>query len=145
MLVRVRKPRIEIEADPVPVDLIKFLRDRYGELDIEYNNDNDDELVAVEETAWYKDMSRKLHGGAVLRIRRETAGMTQAELSNRVKTSRTAIAAMESGARPITHTMARRLHEVFPESSVNDFLRIPEEDRGTQPRENKYPGRDSNA
>ena len=133
MLVRVKKPRIEIEADPVPDDLIQFLRDRYGELEIEYNKDHDDELVAVEETSWYKDMSRKLHGGAVLRIRRENAGMTQEELSDRVKTSRTAIAAMESGARPITHTMARRLQEVFPESGVNDFLRISEEDRGTAP------------
>ncbi len=128
MLVRVRKPHIKIEADRVPDDLIEFLRARYGELDIEYDSDDDDELVAVERTDWYHDMSQKLHGGAILRIRRENAGMTQGELSNRVKTIRTAIAALESGSRRITHGMARRLHDVFPESSVNDFLRIAEED-----------------
>jgi len=112
----------------VPDDLIQFLRARYGELDIEYDSDDDDELVAIEETGWYKDMSRKLDGGAILRIRRENAGMTQADLSTRVKTSRTAIAAMESGSRPITRSMAKRLHSVFHESDVNDFLRIGEED-----------------
>ncbi len=124
MLVRVRTPRIRIEGDEVPEGLIEYVKSHYAGVEIE-NDDN--EIVDLEDTTWHRSISETMHGGVDLRVRRENAGMTQQEVADRIKTSRTAIAAMEAGTRTITHSMARRLSKLFPESSVNDFLKVAEE------------------
>ncbi len=127
MLVRVKTPPIEIEGDPVPEELIRFLCEQYKDVHIEdFDYESEADFVLVDDISWYKETYQEMHGGDVLRIRRENAGMTQQELADKIGTGRTAIAAMEGRSRPITRSMARRLQKVFPESSVNDFLRIAE-------------------
>ena len=51
MLAVVKKPHIEINAEEIPEKLLKFLTDNYHNVEI---INNDDELVDITETAWYR-------------------------------------------------------------------------------------------
>lgn len=87
--------------------IIALLRD-YG-LEAEIVKDDDDELVNVFGTEWYKKTSAEMTPGDTLRIRRENAGLSQAELGERIGSNRQNISAMENGRRPIGEAVAERL------------------------------------
>jgi DNA-binding XRE family transcriptional regulator len=120
MLVRVKTPPIRVEGDPVPEAVIEFMKREYGDVEVV---DDDDELVDVFETDWYKEVRRSMHGGDTLYIRRKNAGLTQAELAEKVGTSKSNISLMESGKRVIGRRMAKKLSAVFPENAPEDFMK----------------------
>lgn len=87
--------------------IIALLRDQGVEAEVV--KADDDELVSVFETEWYKQTSAEMTPGDVLRIRRENAGLTQDSLGEKIGSNRQNISAMERGKRPIGEAMAERL------------------------------------
>jgi len=53
----VKKPHIRLEGE-IGGSLVRFLRDQYGE--IEVIEDEDDELVEVTKSEWYRSISRNM-------------------------------------------------------------------------------------
>jgi len=70
-------------------------------------NEEDEEIVSAAEV--FPDGSPAM----ALRGFRGKMEMSQQELADRLETARTSVVAMESGKRPISRAMARRLGEVF--------------------------------
>lgn len=60
---------------------------------------------------------------AAVRLRgfRHREGLTQGELANKMKTTQSVIASLESGKRPISYKMAQKLAKLF-DTSANAFL-----------------------
>jgi DNA-binding XRE family transcriptional regulator len=67
--------------------------------------------VAIAEL--YPDKTSMEISGMILKSVRQDNNLTQAELAKLVGTSRTAIAAMESGKRSISKTMAKKFEKTF--------------------------------
>jgi ribosome-binding protein aMBF1 (putative translation factor) len=81
-------------------------------LEKEYGNTqiiDDDELVNIRDTEWYKAIRTEMTVGDVLRIRRENAGLSQEALAAKTGISQGNIAAMETGRRVIGPKVARKL------------------------------------
>ena len=56
---------------------------------------DDDEFVKPEDIPWFREIRENWHPGETIRIRRENAGMTQAELAARMGTQAPAVARLE--------------------------------------------------
>ena len=110
MLVVVKKPHIEINAEEIPEELINFLTETYKNVDI---INNDDELINVAETAWYRERKENSSPEQVLRRYRRRNGMSQAELGRKLGIAKQNISAMERGSRGISKKMAHELAEIF--------------------------------
>jgi DNA-binding XRE family transcriptional regulator len=67
------------------------------------------EYINVKDTKWYKETKGAWHPGITLRIRRENAGMTQAQLARATGLAVSNISAMENGKRSIGLAVARKL------------------------------------
>ncbi|MCL2459098.1 MAG: helix-turn-helix domain-containing protein [Desulfobulbus sp.] len=87
--------------------VIALLRDHGLEAEIVENDD--DELVNIFETEWYKKTRAEMTPGDVLRIRRENAGLSQAALGEKIGSNRQNISAMERGRREIGRATAEKL------------------------------------
>ena len=72
-------------------------------------DDDDEQLEDITSSAWYKEMAKRITPGDVLRIRRENADMTQAELSEKSGVAIPNISLMEAGKRPIGPRVAKKL------------------------------------
>ena len=84
--------------------------------------ENDDDLVNVFETDWYKSVKAKTLPGDFLRIYRENKGLTQAELGKKLGgISRQHISNMERGQISISISIARKLSEIL-NVSVERFI-----------------------
>jgi DNA-binding XRE family transcriptional regulator len=114
MLAVVKTPHIEINIKgEIPEKLISVLEEEYGQ-DVEISEEDDEELVDIFETDWYKDISARMIPGDYLRIYRENFGFTQAELGKRLgNIPRQYISNMERGTRNISLKMAKRLAKIF--------------------------------
>jgi transcriptional regulator with XRE-family HTH domain len=77
-------------------------------------------------------MDKLMHGGDLVRTRRENAGMTQARLAEKLGTSKSNISLMESGKRVIGRRMANRLVALFSMDDATDYMKVstitPEEE-----------------
>jgi DNA-binding XRE family transcriptional regulator len=86
----------------------------------EYRVDNDDELVDAQDS--FKDLNKKYtKAGALLQGFRLRDEMTQTQLAKKLGTSQPAVAAMESGDRPIGKTTAKKLGKIF-DTDYRNFL-----------------------
>ena len=115
MLVHVKTPRIEIEIKGVVSDqLLTMLRNEFGEnLDVS----DDDTLVDPFETDWFKETKSQISPGNNLRIDRENAGLTQAELGKRIGSfSRQYISDLENCRKNVSLKVARKLADQFDRS-----------------------------
>lgn len=110
MLAVVKKPHIEINADEIPEKLLKFLTDNYSKVEI-INNDND--LVDIEDTSWYRERANRSTPGQVLKRYRKRNGMSQTDLGEKLGIAKQNISAMERGSRGISKAMAHDLAEIF--------------------------------
>jgi DNA-binding XRE family transcriptional regulator len=110
MLAVVKKPHIEINADKIPENLLKFLTDNYEKVEI---INNDDDLVDITETAWYRERANKSTPGQVLKRYRKRNGMSQTELGEKLGIAKQNVSAMERGVRGISKAMAHELAEIF--------------------------------
>ena len=81
---------------------------------IEITEEDDEELVDVFETDWYREIKARMIPGDSLRTYRENFGFTQAELGKRLgNIPRQHISNMEHGTRNISLKMAKKLSEIF--------------------------------
>jgi len=86
----------------------------------EYRVDDKNELIDAENA--FKDLNEKYTpAGALLQGFRLRDDLTQMQLAKKLGTSQPAIAAMESGDRPIGKTMARKLAKIF-DTDYRNFL-----------------------
>ncbi len=110
MQVVVKKPLIKLEGDITP-NLINFLKAEFGPIEIvEVVDRNDDELIEVTESEWYRNIKKTISPGETLRFYREMRGLTQAELGVRIgRFSRQYISNLENGHRSISKAVAIRL------------------------------------
>jgi len=109
MLAVAKTPHIDlrIAGETIPASILAALESEYGgDLKI---IDDDDELVNIRDTEWYKTIREEMTVGDVLRIRRENAELTQEELAARTGMSQGNIAAMETGRRVIGPKVAKKL------------------------------------
>jgi ribosome-binding protein aMBF1 (putative translation factor) len=73
--------------------------------------DDDIECYAIPQSVYRQvsELVEKWKAGALLKQAREREGLTQEQLADKLSTSQTAIAAMESGGRPVSEGMLSRL------------------------------------
>lgn len=111
MLVVVNQPHTEgfrVEGN-VPASLVDYLRTCYG-----YENvDTEDDYSDFEEMDWYKELRAQTTPGDNLRTYRRRDGLTQAQLADRLRTTRQDVSGMERGTRPISKKTAKELASLF--------------------------------
>ena len=95
----------------IPDELMKFLKSNYG--DSVQIIEDDEELISVKDSAWYRETESQMTPGTYLRIYRENAEMTQAQLARELGMTRHRVSDMERGVRGISKGTAKKLHELF--------------------------------
>jgi DNA-binding XRE family transcriptional regulator len=111
MLVVAKTPPIRVEVfGEGMADLVAVLKKAIPDVVITPEPDlEEDEFVNVFETDWFKEMQAKHHPGITIRIRRENADMTQADLSEKSGVPVPNISAIENGKRSVGARTARRI------------------------------------
>lgn len=101
----------EVRGD-IPTKVVQYLRKEFGQ-DVEVLKE-DEETVNVFETEWFKNISAETTPGEAMKVYRENAGMTQAELGLKLgRFSRQNISDMERGKRNISREVAKKLSALF--------------------------------
>ncbi len=116
MLAVVKKPHtnnmlFKIKGN-IPDGVMKYLRREFGQ-NVELIDENE-ELVNIFDTHWYKAIKKTISPGDTLRIYRQNFGLTQAELGQKLgKFTRQKISDMENNKRSISKAVAKKLSEIF--------------------------------
>lgn len=124
MLAVVRKPRtnttlFKVKGD-IPSGVLEYLEREFGQ-DVEVV-ENDEELLNIFNTDWYKDVSEATTPGDTLKIYRENFGLTQADLGQKLgKFTRQKISDMERNKRSISKDVAKKLSQLF-DVPIDRFL-----------------------
>ncbi len=119
MQVVVKTPRIRIEGE-VTAELVEYLRKEFGE--IEVITEEEDELIEVTKSEWYRTLRESVGPSENVRLYRELHGFTQEELGKKIGNfTRQNISNIENGHRAVSKNMAIRLAELF-NVSVEKFL-----------------------
>jgi DNA-binding XRE family transcriptional regulator len=124
MLAVVKTPHIKIHIQGrIPARLMNALKKEYGKgVKLVDEAEDDDELVDVFQTDWYRRTKARLTPGKSLRIYRQNAKMTQDELGKRLGgLPKQFVSNMENGIRPISKNMALKLASIF-KTSVARFI-----------------------
>jgi len=102
-----------VKGDDIPERILSLLRDEYGE-NVQIVEEDDDELVDVTDTDWYKTIKKSTLPSENMKIYRELHGMTQAELGEKLGgLPRQHISNMENGKRAISLNVAKKLAKIF--------------------------------
>ena len=114
MQAHVKTPHIKIDIKgEIHPKVISVLKEVYGKR-VKLIKENDEELLDVFETEWFKNMDSKMTPGKNMRIYREIHKMTQDELGNKLGgISKQNISHMERGIRPISKKTAKLLAILF--------------------------------
>ena len=124
MLAVVRKPRtnttlFKVKGD-IPSGVLEYLEREFGQ-DVEVV-ENDEELLNIFDTNWYKYVSEATTPGDTLKIYRENFGLTQADLGQKLgKFTRQKISDMERNKRSISKDVAKKLSQLF-DVPIDRFL-----------------------
>ena len=119
MQVVVKTPRIRIDGE-VNEELLAYLREHYD--DVEVVENEEEELVEVTSTDWYRGIKEQIIPGDNMRLYREMHGLSQEELGRKLgRFSRQNISNMEHGHRQISKGLAKKLAELF-DVSVEKFV-----------------------
>ena len=110
----VKTPHIELQIKgQIPPKLISVLEEEFG-ADLLLEEEQDDEIVNIFETDWYRQIKSAMGPGDNLKIYRENRGWTQAQLGDMLEgIPRQHVSNMERGIRPISKKMARKLARIF--------------------------------
>jgi DNA-binding XRE family transcriptional regulator len=111
----VKTPHIEIniKGEMIPQKLIYLLQEEYGD-EVKVTENDEDNLINIVETQWYKGIKGKLTPGGVMRIYRENRAMTQTRLGELLGgIPRQHVSNMETGKRPISLNTAKKLAKLF--------------------------------
>lgn len=112
MLAVVKMPHTEfkIEGD-IPEKVIKFFKSEYGD---RFTINEDEALVNVVESEWYKAMETNDHPGISVRVYRNNKGWTQTQLGKKLGNfSRQYISDIENARKGISKAMAKKLSQFF--------------------------------
>jgi|WetSurMetagenome_2_1015567.scaffolds.fasta_scaffold144946_2 plasmid maintenance system antidote protein VapI len=111
----VKTPHIEISVKgaTIPPRLMKVLKEEYGK-DLNLVENDEEKLVNIFDSAWYKSIKGKMTPGKYLRVYRENKGLTQTQLGDALGgLPRQHISNMEHGLRAISLKMAGRLSSLL--------------------------------
>jgi ribosome-binding protein aMBF1 (putative translation factor) len=111
MLALVKKPHIEISLHGEHVDeLLAWIRKKY---DITVLADEpEDEFVSIESAEYWKEMEKNRVGNLLAGARLK-AGLTQAQLAEKLGIRQNMISDYERGRRTYSDTMAKRLSKTL--------------------------------
>jgi DNA-binding XRE family transcriptional regulator len=124
MLAVVKTPHIKIHIQGrIPAPLIDVLKKEYGKgVKLTDEAEDDNELVDIFKTDWYRRAKARLTPGKSLRIYRQNAKMTKEELGQRLGgLPKQFVSNVENGIRPISKNMAMKLANIF-KTSVARFI-----------------------
>ena len=109
-VLRTDDPVLEVKG-AVPQELMDFLQSHYGEsLQV---LENDEELINPKESVWYRETKESMTPGVYLSIYRGNAGLTQAQLGEKIGKTRFRVSEMERGERGISKKTAKHLAKIF--------------------------------
>ena len=114
MQARVKTPHIKIDMKgDINPKVLSVLKEVYGKK-VKLIKENDDELVDVFETEWFKNINAQMTPGKNMRIYREIHKMTQEDLGKKLGgISKQNISHMERSIRPISKKTAKLLATLF--------------------------------
>jgi len=115
MLAVVKTPRINLKIEgQIPDWIMVGLKREYGK-NLTVSNESDDEsLLDITQTKWYRDMKKKMTPGATLRIYRQNRGLTQDVLGKKLGgLPRQHVSGMEKGTRGISKATAKKISDLF--------------------------------
>jgi len=108
---RTEKPvSFKVEGENIPRAVLAFLDALFPD---HVRIDDDEDLVAVEETVWYKKAKAKMTPAKALKIMRTNAGLTQMQLAEKIGIAKQNYNSLERGARPISMMMAKKLADAL--------------------------------
>ena len=111
MLALVKKPRIEISLHGENVgELVEWIRKKY-EVSV-LAESPEEEFVEIESTAYWKEMEKNRVGNLLAGARLK-AGLTQAQLAERLGIRQGMVSDYERGRRSYSDAMAKRLGEAL--------------------------------
>ncbi len=117
MLAVVRKRRtskklFEIKGD-IPKNVIEYLQQQYG-IFFEIIEENENELIDIFETNWFKNANNSSKPGESIRIYRQNMGLTQEKLGKQLGNyTKQYISDMEHSRRSISKEVAKKLSRIF--------------------------------
>jgi DNA-binding XRE family transcriptional regulator len=122
MLAVVKTPLIRIHIKgQIPRQIMTVLKKEYGDK-MKLTKEDDDEMVDVFQTDWYKRVKKGLTPGKNLKIYRQNMEMTQEQLGAKLgDIPKQFISNMENGIRPISKKTALKLARIF-KVSVARFI-----------------------
>jgi len=122
MLAVVKTPLIRIHIKgQIPRQIMTVLKKEYGDK-MKLTKEDDDELVDVFQTDWYKRVKKGLTPRKNLKIYRQNMEMTQEQLGAKLgNVPKQFISNMENGIRPISKKTALKLAKIF-KVSVAKFI-----------------------
>jgi DNA-binding XRE family transcriptional regulator len=124
MLAVVKTPHISIHIQGrIPTRLISALKKEYGKgVRLVEEAEDEEQLVDVFQTDWYRRVKATLTPGKSLRIYRQNAKLTHQQLGKLVGgLPKQFVSNMENGIRPISKNMAIKLAGIF-RTSVARFI-----------------------
>lgn len=105
------QPLFEVRGDIPPV-VVHYLKKQFGQ-DVEVVPENE-ETINLFNTEWYQQISSTTFPGDIMRIYRENAGLTQAELGEKLGSfTRQRVSDMERGKRSISKDTAKKMSVLF--------------------------------
>jgi DNA-binding XRE family transcriptional regulator len=108
---RTEKPvSFRVEGKNIPKAVLAFLDALFPD---HVRIDDDEDLVAVEDTDWYKKAKAKMTPAKALKIMRTNAGLTQMQLAEKIGVAKQNYNSLERGARPISMMMAKKLADAL--------------------------------
>lgn len=105
-----RTHHIDVIINSGAESILPLIREKYPEAKVVY--DDDDELVEVCETGWFKETEKRLEENPGLRLdayRWRAGAMTQKRLAELSGVSRETISRIENGRVPMTLSVAKKL------------------------------------
>ena len=126
----VEAPPMQINDEPVsfkvsgkniPKPVIAFLDALFP--DSVRIDEDDDVLEPVEGMDWYKKAKKRINPAKALKIMRVNAGLTQAQLAQKVGLAKQNYNSLERGARPISMLMSKKLADALGTSYLMFFRR----------------------
>lgn len=100
--------------------ILAYAKQRDPEASI-LSGDSAEGYMKATDSKWYKETKAAWHPGITLRIRRENAGLTQAQLAKATGLAVSNISAMENGRRSVGLAIAKKLAEALGRP-VADFV-----------------------
>jgi DNA-binding XRE family transcriptional regulator len=118
----VKTPHIDIKIKGnISGKLLSVLKEEYGK-EVHIDKEDENELVNIFQTEWYKKTRAKTTPGDNMKIYRELHKLTQAGLGEKIGgLPRQHISNMENGKRSISLNTAKKLSKLF-KVSIEKFI-----------------------